>query len=148
MNTHDEDTRTLVVERELAHPPERVWRALTQSELIQEWLMSNDFAPVAGRRFSFRTAPMPHWNGVVDCEVLEVDAPSRLSYTWTTSGPANSIGLRTVVTFTLTPTASGTIVRMEQSGFRREEEANYRGASYGWQKFTDGLARVVDGLRQ
>jgi uncharacterized protein YndB with AHSA1/START domain len=138
--------RSLVVERDLPHPPEKIWRALTQPALLQEWLMPNDFEPVVGRRFNFRAAPMAHWNGVTDCEVLAVEPNRRLSYTWNASGAEAANGLKTVVTWTLTPTQAGTHVRMEQSGFRPEEEANYRGAGYGWQKFVGGLERVVAGL--
>jgi uncharacterized protein YndB with AHSA1/START domain len=140
-------TRSLVVEREMPHPPEKVWRALTQAALIAEWLMQNDFAPKVGHRFNFRAPPMPHWNGVVDCEVLAVEPNRRLSYRWNASGAEAANGLKTVVTWTLTPTEGGVLVRMEQSGFRPEEEANYQGANYGWQKYIAGLERVTAGLR-
>ena len=139
----DTDTRTLVVERDMPYPRERIWRALTQGPLLEEWLMKNDFRPVVGHRFNFRAPPMPHWNGVVDCEVLEVEEPSRLAYTWSSSGGGTGNDLRTVVTWTLTPTAKGTLVRMEQSGFGPEDEANYRGAGYGWPRYFDGLERVA-----
>jgi uncharacterized protein YndB with AHSA1/START domain len=133
-------THSLVVEKEMPHPPEKIWRALTQSTLMEKWLMNNDFQPVVGHRFSFRATPVPNWNGVIDCEVLEVEPNSRLSYTW------GSMGMKTIVAWTLTPTKGGTHVRMEQSGFRSEEDANYKGARYGWQKFTGSLERVVGGL--
>jgi uncharacterized protein YndB with AHSA1/START domain len=136
-------TRSLVVEREVPHPPEKVWRALTEGPLIEEWLMKNDFEPVVGHTFNFRATPMPHWNGVVDCEVLVVEPCRRLSYTWNASGEEAARGLRMVVTWTLTPTAAGVRVRMEQSGFRPEDEANYQGAGYGWQRFVAGLERVI-----
>ncbi len=139
-------TRSLVIEREMPHPPEKVWRALTQGPLIEEWLMQNDFAPVVGRKFNFRAAPVPHWNGVTDCEVLIVEPNKRLSYSWNASGEEAATGLKTVVTWTLTPTKAGTHVRMEQSGFRPEEERNYQGASYGWQRYVAGLERVIAGL--
>lgn len=139
-------TRSLVVEREMPHPPEKIWRALTQSPLIEGWLMKNDFQPVVGHRFNLRATPGPHWNGVTDCEVLVVEPNARLSYSWNASGEEAAGGLKTVVTWTLTPTKGGTHVRMEQSGFRAEEEANYKGASYGWQRFLGGLERVVAGL--
>jgi len=99
--------------------------------------MKNDFQPVVGHRFSFRATPVPNWNGVVDCEVLVVEPNSRLSYSW------GSMGMESVVAWTLTPTKDGTHVRMEQSGFRSEEDANYKGARYGWQKFIGGLEQVV-----
>jgi uncharacterized protein YndB with AHSA1/START domain len=133
-------TRSLVIEKDMPHPPEKIWRALTQSPLIEEWLMKNDFQPVVGHRFSFRATPVPNWNGIVDCEVLAVEPNSRLSYTW------GSMGMKSVVAWTLTPTSGGTHVRMEHSGFRSEEDANYKGASYGWQKFTRNLERVVGEL--
>ena len=139
-------TRSLVVEREMAHPPEKIWRALTQGPLIEEWLMKNDFQPVVGHRFTLRATPMPHWNGVTDCEVLVVEPPKRLAYRWNASGDEAANGLKTVVTWTLAPTKSGTHVRMEQSGFRPEEEANYQGASCGWRRFIGGLECVVAGL--
>jgi uncharacterized protein YndB with AHSA1/START domain len=130
----------------MPYQPEKVWRTLTEAPLIEDWLMKNDFEPVVGQTFNFRAAPMPHWNGVVDCEVLMVGPCRRLAYTWNTSGEEAAGGLRTIVTWTLTATAAGVLVRMEQSGFRPEDEANYQGASYGWQRFVAGLKRVAAGL--
>jgi uncharacterized protein YndB with AHSA1/START domain len=139
-------TRSLIVEREMPHAPEKIWRALTQGPLIADWLMSNDFQPVVGHRFNFRAAPMPNWNGVTDCEVLVVEPQQRLSYSWSASGDEAENGVKTIVTFTLTPVNGGTFLRMEQSGFGQHEEANYRGAQYGWQKFIGQLEQVVDKL--
>jgi uncharacterized protein YndB with AHSA1/START domain len=136
--TDTAETRTLVIEREMAHPPEKIWRALTQSPLLEEWLMTNDFQPVVGHRFTFRATPVPGWSGVIECEVKAVEPNARLSYSWGT------LGMESLVTFTLTPTASGTHLRMEQSGFRPDQVANYKGASYGWQKFLGNLERVVE----
>jgi uncharacterized protein YndB with AHSA1/START domain len=133
-------TRTLTIERELPHPPEKVWRALTEGPLIEEWLMKNDFRPVVGHRFSFRSTPVPNWNGVIESEVLVVEPNSRLSYGWA------SMGLESVVTWTLTPTKGGTHVRMEHSGFPSEESAAYKGARYGWTNFIGKLENVVGGL--
>jgi uncharacterized protein YndB with AHSA1/START domain len=133
-------TRTLVIEREIPHPPQKIWRALTEGALMEEWLMSNDFQPTVGRRFTFRANPVPGWNGIIECEVLEVEPPSRLSYSWGT------LGLGNAVAWTLTPTASGTHLRMEQSGFGTDQNQNYNGAKYGWQKFIGNLERVVGGL--
>jgi uncharacterized protein YndB with AHSA1/START domain len=108
--------------------------------------MKNDFQPVVGHRFHLRTTPMPHWNGVTDCEVLVIEPNARLSYSWNASGEEAATGLKTIVIWTLTPTKDGTRVRMEQSGFRPEEEAGYQGAAYGWQRFFGGLERVIAGL--
>ena len=139
-------TRSIIIEREMPHPPERVWRALTQGALSEEWLMENDFQPVVGHRFNFRATPMPHWNGIVDCQVLVVEPNQRLSYSWNASGEEAASGLKTLVIWTLTPTKGGVLLRMEQLGFRPEDEANYQGASYGWQRYIGGLERVAAGL--
>jgi uncharacterized protein YndB with AHSA1/START domain len=128
---------TLVVERVFPHPPEKLWRALTENPLIAQWLMKNDFEPVVGRKFQFRSEPVPNWNGVIDCEVLIVDRLKRLSYSW------SSMGLDFVVLWTLTPGEGGTHLRMEQSGFRPDQQQAYKGANYGWQKFLGNLERVV-----
>jgi uncharacterized protein YndB with AHSA1/START domain len=108
--------------------------------LIEEWLMTNDFQPVVGHRFSFRATPVKNWNGVIACEVLVVEPHARLVYSW------GALGLESAVTWTLTPIEGGTHVRMEQTGFPSEEGANYKGAKYGWQKFIDNMERVVGGL--
>jgi uncharacterized protein YndB with AHSA1/START domain len=134
-------TRSLVIEKELPHPPEKIWRALTQGRLIKEWLMDNDFQPAVGHRFNFRSTPMPGWNGIIDSEVLVVEPNRKLSYSW------NSMGLVSIVVWTLVATSGGTLLRMEQSGFRPDQEANFQGANYGWQKFIGGLERVVAGLQ-
>jgi|ERR1700678_809620 len=134
-------TRPLVIEKELPHPPEKVWRALTQGPLIKEWLMDNDFQPVVGHRFSFRATPVAQWNGVIESEVLFVEPNKKLSYSWGT------LGLESVVIWTLAATKTGTLLRMEQSGFGPDQDANYKGAKYGWTKFIGNLERVVGGLQ-
>jgi uncharacterized protein YndB with AHSA1/START domain len=134
-------TRSVVIEKELPHPREKIWRALTEGSLLQEWLMDNDLQPVVGHKFHFRNKPMPHWDGVIDSEVLVVEPNQKLSYSW------NALGLESVVVWTLVPTSGGTLVRMEQSGFRPDQEAAHKGAGYGWQKFFGGLERVVAGLQ-
>jgi uncharacterized protein YndB with AHSA1/START domain len=135
-------TRSVVIEREMPHPPEKVWRALTESPLIKDWLMDNDFKPDVGRKFVFRSTPVPNWDGIIDCEVLSVEPNKQLSYTWST------LGLESVVAWTLTPTKNGgTLVRMEQSGFRPDQDAAYNGASYAWKKFIGTMEKIVDGLK-
>jgi uncharacterized protein YndB with AHSA1/START domain len=101
------ETRSIVVERDMTHPPEKIWRALTQSALIEEWLMKNDFQPIVGHKFNFRAQPVMGWNGVTDCEVLELVPHQRLVYTWNASGEQARDGLKTIVTWTLTPHNGG-----------------------------------------
>jgi uncharacterized protein YndB with AHSA1/START domain len=132
MNETSTETRTVVVEREIAHPPEKVWRALTQPHLIAEWLMKGDFQPLVGHRFDFRA----DW-GSVDCQVLEVEPNKALAYTW------EAMGLESVVTWTLTPTRTGTHLRMEQTGFRPDQQQAYQGAKFGWPKFFANLEQVL-----
>jgi len=132
-----EGTRTLVIERIFPHPPEKLWRALTESPLLAQWLLKNDFEPVVGRKFQFRQESVPNWDGAIDCQVLVVEPIKRLSYSW------EALGLTSVVLFTLSPAESGTHVRMEHSGFRPDQPAAYGGAKYGWQKFFGGLERLL-----
>ncbi len=130
----------LTLERELPYPPQKVWRALTEGRLIDQWLMANDFLPIVGHRFQFRSTPVHNWDGVIDAEVLLVAPETRLAYSW------SSLGLATVVTWTLTPTDSGTRLRMEQTGFPSQEGANYKGAQYGWSRFLSGLEALLERL--
>ena len=132
MNEKSTETLSVIVDREMPHPPEKVWRALTQPHLIAEWLMKNDFEPVVGHRFNLRA----DW-GSVDCQVLAVEPNKTLSYTWA------AFGLESVVTWTLTPTRPGTNVRMEQSGFRPDQPQVYQGAQGGWQQFFASLEQVL-----
>jgi uncharacterized protein YndB with AHSA1/START domain len=132
--------RSLVIEREMPHPAEKIWRALTQGPLIEEWLMKNDFEPKVGHKFNFRSEPVKGWDGVINAEVLVLEPHSRLAYSWATMGSTST------VTWTLTPTKGGTHLRMEQTGFRSEQDANYKGANYGWQKFIGKMEQVVGGL--
>jgi uncharacterized protein YndB with AHSA1/START domain len=132
--------RSVVVEREIAHPPEKLWRALTQPHLIEEWLMKNDFTPSVGHRFNLRG----DWGGgVLDCEVLAVEPDRMLSYTWNFAHDDAAFALTSVVTFTLTPTNAGTHLRMEQTGFRTGQKQAYGGARVGWQQFFAKLEQVL-----
>lgn len=135
MTATTEATRAVVVERDFPYPPDKIWRALTQPHLIAEWLMSNDFSPEAGHRFTLSA----DW-GSVDCEVQTVETNRSLSYRWDTRD------LRSIVTWTLVPTASGTSLRMEQRGFTTEQKSYFQGATVGWPRFTARLGEVVSGL--
>lgn len=134
-------TRTLVIEREFPYPAEKIWRALSEGTLIKQWLMDNDFQPVVGHQFRFRSTPVPNWNGIIDCEVLVVEPGKKLSYSWGT------LGLGSVVVWTLVATPGGTLVRMEQSGFGPGQDAAYKGATYGWNKFIGNMERVLVSLQ-
>ena len=126
------ETLSVVVEREIPFPPDKIWRALTQPHLIEEWLMKNDFEPVVGHSFKLTA----DW-GAVDCRVLAVEQYKTVSYTW------GAYGLESVVTWTLTATGTGTHLRMEQSGFRPDQQQAYQGAKYGWQKFFANLEQLL-----
>jgi uncharacterized protein YndB with AHSA1/START domain len=126
------EKRSVVIEREMPFPPEKIWRALTQPHLIEEWLMKNDFEPVADHRFRLSA----DW-GSVDCKVLAVEPNKTLTYTW------EAMGLESIVTWTLTPASAGTHLRLEQSGFRPDQDRAYQGAQFGWQRFLGNLDQVL-----
>jgi uncharacterized protein YndB with AHSA1/START domain len=130
---------SVVTERELPHPPEKVWRAITQSHLIEEWLMKNDFDPVVGHRFKLRG----DWGGVMDCEVLAVEPDRLLSYSWNHPHSDEAYNVQSVVTFSLTPTSLGTLLRVEQVGFHPSQKQAYGGAKAGWRQFLDKLTSVL-----
>jgi uncharacterized protein YndB with AHSA1/START domain len=133
------EARAVVVEREFAFPPEKLWRALTQPHLIEEWLMKNDFKPVVGHSFNLRG----EWGGVLDCKVLAVEPNKTLSYTWNFAHDDAAYNLKSVVTFTLTPTSTGTHLRVEQAGFGPEQRQAFGGARAGWEKFFANLEQVL-----
>ena len=138
------ETKSVIVERDFAAPPQKLWRALTQPHLIAEWLMQNDFQPAVGHAFKLRAEPQPGWDGIIDCKVLVVEPLKTLSYTWASGEGA--FALQSVVTLTLTPKGNGTLLQMEQTGFRPDQKQNYNGAKYGWQHFLGRLDQVVAGL--
>jgi uncharacterized protein YndB with AHSA1/START domain len=132
MNKPEGEIRSVVVEREIPYPPEKIWRALTQPHLIEEWLMRNDFMPAVDHRFQLSQ----EW-GSIDCRVLAIEPDKTLTYTW------DALGLESVVTWTLTPTSTGTHLRMEQAGFRTDQEQAYQGAKHGWKRFLGNLDQVL-----
>jgi len=128
-------------EFELRHPPAKVWRALTDPVLLAEWLLPVlDLELEPGTAFTFKTQPQPGWDGIVNCRFLEIEAHRKLSWRWVVGD------IDTVVTFTLTPTASGTHLSLVQSGFRPDQKQNVAGARYGWNmmggKLVNLLARI------
>jgi uncharacterized protein YndB with AHSA1/START domain len=134
-------SETLSLEFELPHVPEKVWRALTDPVLLTEWLLPVvDLALEPGAEFTFRAPPQPGWDGTVNCRLIALEEPRKLSYAWRVRD------LDTVVTFTLTPTASGTHLSLVQAGFKPDQQKNLGGARYGWKMMTaklpDVLARI------
>jgi uncharacterized protein YndB with AHSA1/START domain len=139
--TAKSQTESIAFEFDLQHPPEKVWRALTDPELLAQWLLpAIGFDLELGSTFRFETQPQPGWDGVVNCQILESQPPHTLSYKWTVPF------LDTVVTFTLVPTASGTRLSLVQSGFQPDQKQNFGGARYGWRmmggKLVDLLAQI------
>jgi uncharacterized protein YndB with AHSA1/START domain len=131
------ETRAVVEERDFPHPPEKLWRALTAQHLIADWLMANDFVPVVGHRFTLTNRPRPDITVVIEGEVLAVEPPRTLTYTW------NAYDLESVVTWTLTPIATGTRLRLEQRGFRPNQRAAFKGARAAWHAFFTALEGVL-----
>ncbi|WP_437740609.1 SRPBCC domain-containing protein [Sorangium sp. So ce1504] len=139
--TAQSQTESISFEFDLKHAPEKVWRALTEPALLAEWLLPTIGLQLEpGAAFTLKTQPYPGWDGTVNCRFVEIEARRKLSYTW--SVPF----LETVVTFTLTPTASGTRLSLVQSGFKPDQKQNFAGARYGWKmmggKLVDLLERV------
>ena len=141
--TAPSQTDSIAFEFDLQHRPEKVWRALTDPVLLAEWLLPVfDLTLEPGAAFAFKTQPHPGWDGTVNCRFLEIDAQKTLSYSWV----VGDMVLDTVVTFTLTPTASGTRLSLVQSGFKPDQKQNFGGARYGWRmmgaKLVDLLERI------
>ena len=139
--TTKSQTEAITFEFDLPHSPQKVWRALTEPALLAEWLLPAiglELAP--GAAFTLKTQPYPGWDGTVNCRFIEIEPLRKLSYTW--SVPF----LDTVVTFTLTPTASGTRLSLVQSGFNENQKREFGGARYGWKmmggKLIDLLGRI------
>ena len=137
-----EDQRAIIVDYQLSAPPRKVWRALTEARLLESWLMPNDITPEVGRRFTFRTAPAPGFDGVVACEVLTVEPNSRLAYSW------RGGLLDTIMTSTLSLSSTGgTDLRLEHAGFTPEQSMTYDMLGEGWrQKAAGSLEHVSSSL--
>ena len=145
--TAPSQTESISFEFDLPHSPEKVWRALTDPVLLNEWLLPVvELELEPGAAFTFKTQPYPGWDGVVNCRFVEIEAQRKLRYTWVVGDSAQGLHLDTVVTFTLTPTASGTRLSLVQSGFKPDQKQNFGGARYGWKmmggKLVDLLARI------
>jgi uncharacterized protein YndB with AHSA1/START domain len=134
------------------HPPEMIWEYLTKPELMELWLMKNDFQPIVGFDFQFRTGPIPSLNfdGIVYCKVLEIVPLKKLSYSWKSGPGEGKITLDSVVVWKLQPTDKGTELFLEHSGFAEKENLDiYNGLMHGWlqniQKIADRLNAAQHG---
>lgn len=150
MNPADETARTLTektakgqtesisFEFDLHHPPEKVWRALTDPALLAEWLLPvTDLNLEPGAAFTLKAQPQPGWDGVVNCRIREIETHRKLSYTWVVAD------IDTLVTFTLTPTASGTRLSLVHSGFKPSQKQAFGGARYGWKMMGGRLVELL-----
>jgi uncharacterized protein YndB with AHSA1/START domain len=146
--TTQSQSESISFEFDLHHPPEKVWRALTDPVLLAEWLLPVvDLELEPGAAFTFKTQAYPGWDGTVNCRFVEIEAQRKLSYTWVVGdNVTGGFFLDTIVTFTLTPTASGTRLSLVQSGFKPDQKQEFGGARYGWKmmggKLVDLLARI------
>jgi uncharacterized protein YndB with AHSA1/START domain len=109
-------TKKIELEAFYPYPPERVWRAITDSKALATWLMENDFKPVVGHKFQFRAKPQPGWSGIVDCEVLKVDPPKELAMRWRGDEKAPP----TTLSYFLTGKNGGTHLKLLHDGFTKE----------------------------
>jgi uncharacterized protein YndB with AHSA1/START domain len=140
-------TKTITVEYDLDFPPAKVWRVLTEPRLLESWLMPNDIAPIVGHKFTMQTKPAGGWDGVVHCEILAVEPLRRLVYSWqggSDSNPGYGQKLDTVLTFTLTEKPGGTLLLLEHSGFREQDQFAFDALSGGWR--SHGATRLKAAL--
>ena len=145
MNEQLVAARSIVIERLMPHPPEKIWRALTQAHLIEQWLMKTDFEPRLGAEFTFQAKPMGDWDGTVRCTVTAFDPPHRLAYSWkggSLSKPTYGSALDSLVAWILSPEPGGTRVRMEHSGFGPRNEMAFEAMSSGWPRGLERLEQV------
>jgi len=123
---------------DLPHRPEKVWRALTDPALLAEWLLPTvGFKPERGTSFTLQAPPQPGWDGIVDCRIIDLEPPTRLSYRWVVGE------LDTTVDFTLTPSAAGSRLLIVQSGFKEGQKKNWGGARYGWKMMGGKLIELL-----
>jgi uncharacterized protein YndB with AHSA1/START domain len=136
--TPKSQTESISFEFDLKHAPEKVWRALTDPTLLAQWLLPvTGLQLVPGTAFTLKTDAYPGWDGTVECRMLEVQELRKLSYSWKVPF------LDTVVTFSLTPTASGTRLNVVQSGFKPDQKQESGGSRYGWKVMGERLVDLL-----
>ena len=138
-------TNTITRELKFPQSPENVWRALTDSATLAEWMYPNDFEPRVGHHFTFNVPAKPgKFDGlIVRCEVLKCVRPSELVFSWVV-GEVNELNTR--VSYRLEPDAEGTRVLFEHSGF--EQKQAFKGAEYGWKMMHGKLAHALERAAQ
>jgi uncharacterized protein YndB with AHSA1/START domain len=137
--TAPSQTESIAFDFNLSHPPNKVWRALTDPKLVAQWLLPvTNLKLETGASFKFNAPPQPGWDGTVNCEILDIEPDKRISWRWVVGE------LDTVVTFTLTPTASGTLLHLVQSGFKPSQKQNFGGARYGWKLMGGRLLELLE----
>lgn len=130
--------KSISFEFDLHHSPAKVWRALTDPALLAAWLLpAIGFKLEPGAAFTLQAQPQPGWDGVVKCRLVGVEAERVLSWSWVVAD------IDTVVTFTLTPTESGTRLTLVQTGFKPDQKQNLAGARYGWKMMGEKLVEVL-----
>lgn len=150
MTTTSKATRAITVEEVVPHTAEKVWRALTNRELIAKWLMDNDFTPELGAEFTMRSRPMGDWDGTVRCKITAFEPPKLLAYTWiggSSTPGATAPKLDSTVTWTLEAVPGGTRVRLVHDGFRSpENDMGFLAMSQGWGTVIQRIAGLVSTL--
>jgi len=140
--TKAEQTEAITFELDFKHSPKKVWRALTDPDLLSKWLLPVvGLELVPGATFTFNAPPKPGWDGRVNCQLVEIEEGKKLSYSWRVGEE-----LDTVVTFSVTPTAAGTHLSIVQTGFKPHQKQNFGGARYGWRLMSDRLSELLDEL--
>ena len=135
-------TQSIDLSWDLPHPPAKVWRALTEPALLAQWLMPTETGPRGkGESFQFRTEPSQWWDGIVDCDVQELEPERRIRYSW--RGGAGPNELDTVVEWTLTAMTFGTRLALVHSGFLPTQKFAFQGAGDGWKSKVDVLGTIL-----
>lgn len=130
-----------------SHPAETVWEYLTNAELMAQWLMKNDFRPIVGHEFQFRTGPIAalDFDGIIYCKVLEIVPFKKLSYSWKSGPGAGKITLDSVVEWKLEPKDNGTEVFLEHHGFAKKENLDfYNGLLHGWVEKLENINKLLN----
>ena len=140
-------TRSIKHQFFFPHPADVVWEYLTKPELMEQWLMKNDFKPIVGHEFQLRTGPIPSldFDGIFYCKVLEIVPFKKLSYSWRSGPGGGEITLDSVVVWKLAPNDKGTELSLEHSGFAKEENLNFfNGLNHGWVEKFQNIDKLLN----